>query len=51
MSLYLSPMFYGIQDHVVTDSTPFAGTGAFAIQSSAFNTTLRWFGLPQFACV
>ena len=24
MSLYLSPMFYGIQDHVVPDSTPFA---------------------------
>src|SRR6266498_4104996 len=24
MSLYLSPMFYGIQDHVVTDSTRFA---------------------------
>ena len=36
---------------VTAEAAPFFGTSAFATQSRAFKTTLRWLSLPQLACV
>ena len=43
--------WYFKSSSVTSDSTPFFGTSALAIQSRALSTALRWLSLPQWAWV